>query len=48
MAPTSKNSKDIPEKYRVECIISVGYPGEVRKRYEDSDLKFEKIHFNKL
>jgi nitroreductase len=43
-----KNLMDIPEKYRVECIISVGYPGEVRKRYEDSDLKFEKIHFNKL
>jgi nitroreductase len=43
-----KNLMDIPEKYRVECIISVGYPGEVRKIYEDSDLKFEKIHFNKL
>jgi len=43
-----KNLLNIPENYRIECIISVGYPDEVKKGYEDSQLKFEKIHFNRF
>lgn len=41
-----KEVLNIPENYSVECIISVGYPAEEKKAYEDKDLKFEKIHFD--
>lgn len=41
-----KDVLDIPEKYKVECIISVGYPAEEKKAYEDKDLKYEKVHFD--
>jgi nitroreductase len=41
-----KEVLNIPEKYKVECIISVGYPAEEKKAYEDKDLKFEKVHFD--
>lgn len=37
---------NIPDKYAVECIISVGYPGEYKKAYEDNDLMYNKLHFN--
>jgi nitroreductase len=37
----------IPDKYGVECIVAVGYPGEEKRTYEESELLFDKIHFNK-
>jgi nitroreductase len=41
-----KELLNIPEKYSVECIISVGYPAEDRKPYEDNELMYNKLHFN--
>jgi nitroreductase len=41
-----KDVLNIPDNYSVECIISIGYPAEEKKGYEDKDLKFEKIHFD--
>ena len=41
-----KELLNIPDKYSVECIISVGYPAEDRKPYDDSDLMYNKLHFN--
>ena len=41
-----KELLNISDKYSVECIISVGYPAENRKPYEDSELMYNKIHFN--
>lgn len=41
-----KETLNIPDKYSVECIISVGYPAEEKKAYEDKDLKYEKLHYN--
>lgn len=41
-----KDVLNIPDKYSVECIVSVGYPAEVKKPYEEKDIKYEKIHFN--
>jgi nitroreductase len=41
-----KEVLNIPEQYAVECIISIGYPAEEKKAYEDNDLKYEKLHFN--
>jgi nitroreductase len=37
---------NIPARYAVECIISVGYPAEDKKAYEDNDLIYNKLHFN--
>lgn len=37
----------IPERYRIECIISIGYPAEDKKPYNDEELLYNKIHTNK-
>lgn len=36
----------IPEKYKVECIVAIGYPAEVKKPHDEENLPFNKIHFN--
>ncbi len=38
----------IPEKYGVLSLIAIGYKNEEKKPYDDSDLNFEKIHYNKF
>lgn len=38
----------IPEEYAVECMISIGYPGEEKKAYDEDSLLYEKLHFNKF
>lgn len=43
-----KKLLDIPEKYNVECMVSIGYPDEEKKPYEDKDLLYDKLHFNKF
>ncbi|QGT99467.1 Nitroreductase family protein [Candidatus Syntrophocurvum alkaliphilum] len=43
-----KNILEIPEKYHVECIIAIGYPAEHKKPYDESDLLYDKLHFNKF
>ncbi|MGL5243893.1 MAG: nitroreductase family protein [Sarcina sp.] len=43
-----KNILNIPEKYGVLCILSIGYKDENRMEYEDRDLKFDKIHYGKF
>ncbi|MCP3177674.1 MAG: nitroreductase family protein [Desulfuromonadales bacterium] len=37
---------DIPENYRVEAIIGLGYPGEEKAGHPASSLKSERIHIN--
>ena len=37
----------IPERYLVECIIGVGYPGESKSPHEYDSLDWGKVHFNK-
>ncbi|WHH61095.1 nitroreductase family protein [Petroclostridium sp. X23] len=37
----------IPERYSVECIVAVGYPAEDKKGYDENELPYEKLHFNK-
>jgi nitroreductase len=43
-----KKVLNIPEVYSVECIIAAGYADEAKKPYEDSDLMYNKIHFNQF
>lgn len=38
----------IPEKYSVECIIAIGYPSEEKEKYDEDQLPYEKVHFNKF
>jgi nitroreductase len=38
----------IPENYSVEAIISIGYPDESKRAYEESKLKYDKIHREKF
>ncbi|BCA79991.1 nitroreductase family protein [Desulfuromonas sp. AOP6] len=37
---------DIPENYRVEAIIGLGYPGEEKAGHSAESLKSERIHTN--
>lgn len=39
---------NIPSRYAVLNILSIGYPDEERKPYEESKLPFEKIHIEKF
>lgn len=39
---------EIPDRYRVECIIAVGYADEEKKPYEEDTLNYEKIHYNQF
>ncbi len=41
-----KGILNIPEKYRVECILALGYPGEEKEPHEEEKLPYEKIHYN--
>ncbi len=46
-----KNVKEIlniPENYRVECMISLGYPDEEKTGHNIETLKFDKVHYNKF
>ncbi len=43
-----KQILDIPENYCVEAIISIGYPNEIKKAYDESELKYNKIHREKF
>lgn len=37
---------EIPEQYRVECMIAIGYPAEEKKPYEEHTLLYQKLHYN--
>lgn len=36
----------IPEKYRVECMLALGYPAEEKTPHNEEKLPLEKIHYN--
>lgn len=38
----------IPENFSVLCILSIGYPDEERKPYDESKFPKEKIHYDKF
>ncbi|WMM25362.1 nitroreductase family protein [Tissierella sp. MB52-C2] len=43
-----KNVLNIPEKYNVECMISLGYPSEEKSPHNNEALPYAKIHYNKF
>ena len=36
----------LPENLAVECIITIGYPGEEMVPYKKGDLRFDKVSYN--
>ncbi len=43
-----KNLLDIPENYDVLNIVSIGYPDEEKKPFDEDQLAIEKIHYEKF
>ncbi|SJZ81023.1 nitroreductase family protein [Garciella nitratireducens] len=41
-----KKILSIPQKYRIECMIALGYPAEEKKPHDEEKLCYEKIHKN--
>lgn len=39
---------DIPDKYCVECIVAIGYPDEDKKPYDESELQYGKLHYDRF
>jgi len=38
---------DIPENYRVESIIAIGYPDETKQGHKKESLLYDKVHYEK-
>lgn len=38
----------IPSKYRVECMVAIGYSAEEKRAYGDNELLYDKIHMNQF
>lgn len=43
-----KDILNIPENYKVEAIIAIGFPDEKKAPHNEKDLLFEKVHHNKF
>lgn len=43
-----RNVLNLPEKYGVLSILTIGYKDEEKNAYDDSKLDFEKVHYNKF
>jgi len=41
-----KDLLNIPDNFKVESIIAIGYPAEKREPVRQEDLKYEKVKFN--
>ncbi|NLK43053.1 MAG: NAD(P)H nitroreductase [Tissierellia bacterium] len=44
----AKEILSIPNNYRVEAMISIGYPDEKKEAHKIETLKFDKVHYNKF
>ena len=38
----------IPDRYRVQCMMPIGYPGEAHSEHSDSEYEESKIHSEKF
>lgn len=43
-----KNVLEIPENYRVEVILAIGFPDEEKTPHDDEELQFSKVHLNRF
>jgi len=42
-----KKLLEIPDNYKVESIIAIGYPDEQKPQHLEEDLQFAKAYLNK-
>lgn len=40
-----KDILNIPKKYRVECMLAIGYPDEEKKPHNKENLLYDKVHY---
>lgn len=43
-----RNILNIPDNYGVLAVLSLGYKNEQKKPYNEEDINFEKVHYNKF
>ncbi len=43
-----KELLDLPERYVVEAVIGIGYPGESKPGHPVESLDWDKIHINRF
>jgi nitroreductase len=43
-----KKLLEIPEQYSVECMLAIGYPAEEKPPYDENQLLYCKLHYNKF
>lgn len=43
-----KDVLNIPEEYKVESMIAIGYPDEEKTPHVEGSLAYDKIHYNKF
>lgn len=43
-----KNLLGIPENYRVQCLLPIGYPAEQPELHKDEEFEENKIHYEKF
>lgn len=43
-----KEILNIPENYRVECMIAIGYPDEEKNPHDEEELGYEKVHYDRF
>jgi len=36
----------LPQHIKVECMVSIGYPNEIKKSIADSELEYHKVRHN--
>jgi nitroreductase len=41
-----KDLLGIPEKYVVECVVTIGYADEAKAEYSEKDMDFKKVHYD--
>jgi nitroreductase len=41
-----RQTLNIPEKYKVESVIAIGYPDENKPPLDESQLQYNKVHLN--
>lgn len=42
-----KRLLEVPDYYKTECIIAIGYPGEEKQAHDENQLLKGKLHWNK-
>ena len=42
-----KDILGIPQKYKIENLVAIGYPAEEKPLYDEKGLPYDKLHFNK-